>query len=91
MKILDIIYTVLSTATLLNFATIFFVAYSTPQKAVYLTFNEYGEANPELIILIILLILMLRFWLILFQNFMRLMKERINKYEIEKIIEGKYP
>ena len=64
----NIFYHTLASATIVNFAFIFLTAYFTPAKAVRITFNDFGEANIELLMLIVLLLLMFRFWIIYFSK-----------------------
>ena len=69
--VLTLTYHVLCIGTILNFAVIFLTAYFSDNYTTYIRFNHYGEANAELFILVVLLVLMIRFSLIYFYNFFK--------------------
>jgi len=91
MKILTLSYHVLGAALQITMALTFIVAYINPSKKVTVWIDVFGEADFELLIIILFLFLMLRFWVILFLSFMRWIRKRIDECEIEKAIQEKYP
>ena len=69
MKILTFIYFWLSSSMQLCFSLTFLNAYFNPNKSVTIWINKFGEADFELFIVLLGLVLMIRFWFILFSKF----------------------
>lgn len=81
---LNIAYQFLATGIILNFASIFITAYLHPSKAVLIYFDVFGEANLELSILMLSLILMLRFWFIYLKSIFQPLFEKRAKRKNKK-------
>ena len=70
-RILNVVYFALSTSAQITFILAFVTAYFDPQKGVNIWINKFGEADFELVIIILLSILMLRYCIILYLNFLK--------------------